>query len=254
MIDIHCHILPGLDDGARSLEEAIGIARVASAQGVTAIVATPHVRDDYPTQAAAMEARVTELNAALAHQEVAIEVLPGGELSLDRAMAMSDEELRHFRLGGRADVILLEAPLFGWRLDIPSFVVDLRARGIVPILAHPERNIDVAENPSRLRPIVEAGAYVQLTAASVDGTFGPAAQEAANRLIDLELAHVIASDAHHAEIRTFGLRTVYEVVRDERLARWLTMEMPGALIAGAEPPSRPSSGVTGRRWWRMTRG
>ena len=107
------------------------------------------------------------------------------------------------------------------------------------MLAHPERNAEVQEDPERLRPIVDAGVLVQLTAASVDGRLGRAQASASRALLDARLAHLIASDAHAPAIRAIGMTAAAEAVGDDALARWLTHDVPAALLAGAPVPERP---------------
>ena len=247
MIDLHCHVLPGVDDGVTTLGDAIELARAAAAEGVTAIAATPHVRDDYPTTADTMEAGVAALDAALTREGVDVRILPGGELAIDHVSKLDDAELRRFGLGGNPNLLLVEFPYYGWPLELGGLVLDLRTRGIVPLIAHPERNAEVRADPERLRPLVAGGAFVQVTAASVDGRLGARAQAGALQLVELGLAHVIASDAHHPSVRAFGIAAARDAVGDAALARWLTDDVPRALVAGAEPPPPPSeASVRGR--------
>ncbi len=110
MIDLHSHILPGLDDGAVDLADALEIARAAAADGITAIAATPHVREDYPTTADAMESGVRYLRAALEREGIGIELLPGGEVSLEQLDRLSHDELRRFGLAGNPSFLLIETP------------------------------------------------------------------------------------------------------------------------------------------------
>ncbi len=239
MIDLHCHVLPDVDDGVHTLAEAVELVRVAEAEGVTAIAATPHVRDDHPTDAATMEARVAELNAVLTDERVDVEILTGGELSLEHIARLPDDELRRFGLGGNPNLLLVEFPYYGWPVELAETVLELLSRGIVPLLAHPERSRASRDDPERLRPLVDAGAFVQLTAASVDGRLGPSAQTGAEQLLELELAHVIASDAHHPQVRAVGMSAAREAVGDEALGVWLTEAVPRALVDGEPPRPRP---------------
>jgi protein-tyrosine phosphatase len=118
-------------------------------------------------------------------------------------------------------------------------VFELRLRGFSVVLAHPERNYEVQERPQRLERLAESGVLMQLTAASLDGRLGPRAQKTARRLLDLELAHLIASDAHAPEIRRIGMTAATARLGDESLAHWLTDAMPAAIVAGAALPERP---------------
>src|SRR5256885_3331089 len=172
MIDLHSHILRGIDDGARSLEDSLEIARAAAEDGITVIAATPHVRDDWPTDAGVMEYRVAELRAELARTGIPLEVRPGGEIAVEWLARLSIDELSRFALGGNPRYLLVETPYYGWPLALADRLHSLRAAGITPVLAHPERNAEVRAHPGRLAELVEAGVLVQVTAASIDGRIG----------------------------------------------------------------------------------
>lgn len=239
MIDLHTHILPGLDDGSRTLADALEMAREAVAEGIRAVAATPHVRDDYPTDPESMEQGVAELRAALAEAAVPLDVLAGGEVALDRLVLLSEEDVARFGLGGNPDYLLLETPYYGWPLALPEQVRSLTARGVVPVLAHPERNPDVQRDPERLRPLVLMGALCQVTAASLDGRIGRQARRTGLTLVETGLAHLVASDAHTPDVRGVGLAAAAESVGDPALARWLTYGIPAAIVGGTELPPRP---------------
>jgi protein-tyrosine phosphatase len=241
VIDLHCHVLPDVDDGVRTIDEALDLCRAAAAEGVTAIAATPHVRDDFPTSVETMEARVALVNDALREAEIDVEVLPGAELALDFLPRLSDDEVRRFGLAGNPKLLLLELPYYGWPLDIGDVIFRLRTRGVVPLMAHPERSADACASPHLLRPLAEAGAYFQITSASLDGRLGRTAQANALRMLELGFAHVIASDAHHPGIREGGFAGARAAVGDDALADWLTEGVPAALVADETPPPRPAS-------------
>jgi protein-tyrosine phosphatase len=237
VIDLHTHILPGVDDGARTPAESIELARCAVADGTRIVAATPHVRDDYPTDAPTMEGLVRELRRALKEANVGLEVLPGAEIALERVRRLRPEAIRRFGLAGSDRYVLVEFPYAGWPLDLGMVILDLRAQGVTPVLAHPERNREVQAQPDRLRPFVEAGARVQVTAASVDGRLGRGAARAATDLLDLRLVHLLASDAHSASVREVGLSAALDVLGDSPLGRWLVVDAPGAVLAGEALPA-----------------
>ncbi|HKP17504.1 MAG TPA: CpsB/CapC family capsule biosynthesis tyrosine phosphatase [Gaiellaceae bacterium] len=242
MIDLHSHILRGVDDGARSLEQSLEIARAAVADGITAIAATPHVRDDWPTDAGVMEYRVAELRAELEQAQIPLDIRPGGEIALDWLVRMPEDELRRFALAGNPRYLLIEMPYFGWSLRLPDELFALVARGVTPVLAHPERNSAVQRDPARLRPLVDAGVLVQVTAASLDGRLGAAPRECGLRLIGAGLAHMLVSDAHHASVREVGLTAAANAVASAELAAWLTQDVPAAILSDTELPPRPQNG------------
>ena len=246
MIDLHSHILPGIDDGARTLEDSLAIARAAVGDGIVTIAGTPHVRDDWPTDPGLMEDRVAELRAELELTGIPLDVRTGGEIALDWLPRLAPEELRRFGLGGTR-YLLVETPYYGWPRDLLAQMLALQDQGFAPVLAHPERNADVAARPGLLLPLVDEGVVVQVTAASVDGRIGRRSFECARVLIREGLAHLIASDAHHASVREVGMAEAVKRVGDAGLARWLTREVPAAILAGAEIPPRPRV-LPGKRW------
>ncbi|HEY7692359.1 MAG TPA: CpsB/CapC family capsule biosynthesis tyrosine phosphatase [Gaiellaceae bacterium] len=245
MIDLHSHILRGIDDGARTLVDSLEIARAAAEDGITVIAGTPHVRDDWPTEAALMEDRVAELQAALDEAAIPLAVRRGGEIAIGWLDRLSADELRRFALGGSRH-LLVETPYHGWPHYLGDAVLALFDRGLTPVLAHPERNAEVQAHPERLVPLVEAGVLVQVTAASVDGRIGRQARDCGRRLVGDGLAHLLASDAHHASVRAVGLASAAKAAGGGALAEWLTVDVPAAILADEEIPPRPPSGRSGR--------
>lgn len=246
MIDLHSHVLPGVDDGPETMAGSLTLLRAAEAAGISRMAATPHVREDYPTTPETMHRLVGEVNAAAREAAIAVEVLPGAELDLVAAQELGDEELRSFGLGGNPRLLLLETPYHGWPLGLPDLVFRFAARGFSVVLAHPERNGDVQANASLLVPLVESGVLVQLTAASVDGRFGRRPQASARELLGANLAHLLATDAHAVELRQTGFAAAREELGDPELADWLTRGVPGALLEGSLLPPRPAARRTGR--------
>jgi protein-tyrosine phosphatase len=247
VIDLHSHILPGIDDGARSLEDSLDIARAAVAGGISVIAGTPHVRDDWPTDADVMERKVAELRAELQQAGIPLDVRPGGEIALDWLTRLPLDELRRFGLGGNPRYLLVETPYYGWPGDLAQRLFALRTAGITPVLAHPERNAAVQLHPGLLVRIVQSGVLVQVTAASVDGRIGRRAEDCGLALIELGLAHLLASDAHHASVRAVGMAAAAEAVGGGALAEWLTLEVPAAIVEDTRLPPRPEG--SRRRGW-----
>jgi len=240
MIDLHSHILHGVDDGAASLADSVEIARAAVADGITAIAATPHVRDDWPTDPSVMEERVAELRSELEERRVPLDLLTGAEIALDWLTRLGEDELRRFGLAGNPRYVLVETPYYGWPSALPDGLFALREAGFTPVLAHPERNLEVQAHPERLLGLVDGGVLIQVTAASVDGRIGKRPRECARRLLEGRLVHMIASDAHHAAVREVGLRTATQAVGGGALARWLTYDVPAAVVADEPIPQRPA--------------
>lgn len=245
MIDLHSHVLPGLDDGAADLDEAIRICEAAAADGTEVLAATPHVRSDYPTTPEQMESALREVQRAAAG---VVRVVPGGELDLDE-LARPPEELARFGLGGNPRWLLVETPYAGWPLDLADRLFRLRVAGFEAVLAHPERNYDVEQRPDLLAPLVAAGTLVQLTAASLEGRLGRRAKKCAFALLERGFAHLIASDAHAPELRGVGLGSAASALGDDDLARWLTQDVPRAILEDTPAPPRPGQKSRRRRWF-----
>jgi protein-tyrosine phosphatase len=236
VIDLHSHVLPGLDDGAADVDEALAICRAAAADGIEVLAATPHVRaHDYPTTPEQMEAAFASLSAAAGG---IVRLVPGGELDLEELRRPVDE-LRRFALAGNPRYLLIETPYLGWPLDISDRFFELRASGITPVLAHPERNTDVQQRPELLEPLVATGTLVQVTAGSVDGRLGRRARDCAAALLARDLVHLFASDGHGPSVRAIGMRAAADTLGDEDLARWLTVDIPRAIVDDTKLPPRP---------------
>jgi len=239
LIDLHSHILPGIDDGAQSLGDSLEIARSCVADGIEILAATPHVRDDYPTRAETMEQLVAELREALAAARIQLDLRSGGEIAVEWLERLRPEALQRFGLGGNPSYLLVEFPYYGWPLTLAERAFHLRLHSITVVLAHPERNGEVQGSPERLRGLVDGGALVQVTAASLDGRLGRRSEEAGHKLIERGLAHMIASDAHTTEVRGAGLAAAVKSVGDTEVARWLSYGVPRAILDGGSLPPRP---------------
>ena len=236
MIDLHSHVLPGVDDGAADLDDALAICAAAVADGIEVLAATPHVRSDYPTTPERMETALAELRGAAGDR---LRLVAGGELDLAE-LERPPEELRRFGLAGNPDMLLVETPYAGWPLDLADRLFRLKLAGFGAVLAHPERNRDVQERPDLLEQIVQGGTLVQLTAASLDGRFGAGAQQCSFTLLERGLAQLVASDAHSASVREIGMSAAVEAIGDANLARWLTEDVPRSILERTPVPPRPA--------------
>jgi protein-tyrosine phosphatase len=248
VIDLHTHILHGVDDGATSVDESLAMARGALADGVRVVAATPHVHEGSELDAAGIERAVAALREKLQDDGLELAVLTGAEVSIDTALALPAAELDALGLAGNPRYLLLETPYAGWRLDLADVVAELVEGGRQPVLAHPERNVAVQQRPDLLDGLVAGGALVQLTAQSLTGRFGASPKRTARALLERGTAHIVASDAHNAAHRPIELSSVFARL-DEPLARWLTSDVPQAIVAGAELPAPPRR----RSAWRRGR-
>ncbi len=189
-----------------------------------------------------MEAALECVRTAVAAAGIPLEVRGGAELAIEQLTGLDDADRARFGLGGNPRLVLIEYPYYGLPPSLAEHCARLRLEGVVPVIAHPERNEMIQTRPADLGGVVHAGGIVQLTAASVDGRLGRAAADCARRLLEFEFAHVIASDAHRPGVRQAGLAAAAKSVGDDALAHWLTSSVPGALLAGDELPPRPAPG------------
>ena len=235
MIDLHVHILPGLDDGCGSAAESVELARALASAGVRIAGATPHVSARYPTTASAAAGALAVARAAVADAGIDLAVVAGAEIALDRLQHLDDDDLRTFALGG-GDAVLVEFPDDAFLPGVGGMLDAVVRRGFRPVIAHPERNPVVQTAPHRLAGLVAAGCLVQVTAAALLRPHTPAGRAAAT-LVRTGLAHMLASDLHRPGSRP-SLADAGRVL-DRRLFVWLVDEVPAAVLSGSPLPPRP---------------
>ena len=244
MIDLHSHILPGLDDGPRTLEGSLELARAAVEQGTRTILATPHINDDESIDHRRIAAGLAVLRPALAAAEIPLEVLPGGEIAIWRLADLDESALHALALGG-GPYLLIESPFSPVVGAFEPLVLDLMIRsGHRVLLAHPERCPAFQREPARLERLVEAGVLVQITAGSMTGAFGNTVRRFTAQLLREGIAHVVSSDAHDAVKRPPGLTAGFadpgrELAGLEAQREWMTELAPRAILEGAPLPQRP---------------
>jgi protein-tyrosine phosphatase len=248
MIDLHAHILPGLDDGPSSVEDALAMARVASAAGTRAIATTAHVDHRFALEPADVAGARQALAQSLAEAGIELELLAGGEIAPARLADLDDEALRSFALGG-GPYVLLECPLSTGDAGLDHMIADLQRRGFGVLLGHPERSPALIRDPGKLAALTARGALAQVTTGSLAGVFGQVVQQAATAMLEQGLVHVLASDAHDAVRRTPDLRAGHAL--DDAQRTWMTVEAPAAIVAGQPLPDRPP--LPRRRKIRLTR-
>jgi protein-tyrosine phosphatase len=246
MIDLHCHLLPGIDDGPGTAEESVELGDAAFADGIRVAAATPHLRGDYPmVRAEELAARCEQLRTTFDAYCVPLEVVPAAEVSLSWAEEATEEELRLASYGQQGTDLLLETPYPPLPPDFERRIFELfTTRGIRVLLAHPERNPTFQHDPERLMELVRRDVLVQVTAHSLAGAARRSrSRRLAEALVQEGLAHVIASDSHGPR-RSLPMLSdavaVAESIAPER-ARWMVSDAPAAIIAGAPlvPPPLP---------------
>jgi len=242
VIDLHFHLLPGIDDGPSGEAQALDLARAAVAEGTTTVVATPHVSWRYPSNtAASIERAVDSMADLLAREQIPLRVLPGAEIALTRAADLPDEELTRLRLGGADGThLLVECPMSPSLAGFSDVLAHLRARGHRIVLAHPERCPAFQRDPAAYEAMVADGLLGQVTAGALVGRFGRPPQELGVRLVRDGLVAVVASDAHGVEPRGPSIRAELAQAGLESWATHLTHDAPLALLSGVPIPSPPA--------------
>lgn len=212
MIDIHCHILPGVDDGPANLEESLIMAKEAVEEGIKTIIATPHNRNNkYDNPKSHIINTVANLNSVLEKEKIPLTILPGQE---NRVFG---EILDGYRNGeiltlSNSNYLFIEFPSSSVPRYTEKLLYDIQIEGLTPIIVHPERNKELLDKPEILYNLVKNGALTQVTAASIAGYFGKSIQKFSRDLIGHNLTHFIASDAHDTKKRPFKLNESYELV------------------------------------------
>lgn len=234
MIDLHCHILPGVDDGALDLRDSAGMARQAAADGIEAICATPHIRHDHDVRIEEVAGRVEAVNAHLREEGVPVAVLQGGEVAETAVEALSEEELARVALGGGRWILLEPAP-GPLSETLEHRIRHLAERGHRTLIAHPERHLS-ADMFERIGRLIEAGALVQATA---DFFLRERFAAGMRALAEAGLVHVLSSDAHSSHGgRPVHLSAALEKLREiDALAPhvdWIAHTAPAAIARGDE--------------------
>jgi protein-tyrosine phosphatase len=242
LIDLHCHVLAGIDDGPATIEQSIALARAASSTGTRTIVATPHVNWRYRNDSTTIAPLVRETNAALARAGVTLEVLAGAEIAATSVIDLTGEQLAGLTLGP-GPWLLIECPFTSAAVGLDALLLDLHEHGFRVVLAHPERCPAFHRDRRSLESLVDAGALTSITAGSLTGRFGAGVQRFARALADAEMVHNVASDAHDADRRPPGIAAELNQAGLAALAGWLTEDVPGAILAGEQRlPARPAIG------------
>jgi protein-tyrosine phosphatase len=253
VIDLHCHLLPGLDDGPATLEDAVAMAEAAVDAGTELIVATPHVSFDYHNDAQRIRFAAQTLSARLHAMGIALDIRVGAEIALGRLLDIEDDELARLTLAGTS-WLLIEPPFSAVIAGIDTFLEQVQQLGYRILLAHPERCPAFHRDRSLLERVVDAGAFTSVTAASLTGGFGKAVQRFSFDLLHAGLVHNIASDAHDIDRRPPGIGEALGAEPVRPLATWLTESVPRAIVDDATIPPQPPVSREGNRSHRRRRG
>jgi len=253
-VDVHCHVLPGVDDGAPDLETSLTMLRAAAEAGTSAMIATPHQHPTrYPNQPGPLRAAFQLLTSARDERVAAGEQLPelhlGAEVHLDDGLVERLEAGELLTLAGGRHVLLELPDVFPTRA-VEQLLYELQVAGFSPVLAHPERVGQLARDPRLVERFVRLGALTQVTAHSVSGRFGPECRALTQRLLEARLVHLVASDAHDLVRRTTPLaeaRAAVVEAFDEGEALRLFEQNPRAILTGSDLLAPPSRGLEPER-------
>jgi protein-tyrosine phosphatase len=256
MIDVHVHILPDLDDGASDMEISIQMARMAAEDGIRTLVATPHVmRGAFDNNKEDILREVAVLNDLLVQEGIPLKVLPGAEYYLEPDLSGQLIQGELLPLGGSGRYLLVELP----SALVPDYTVqvlyELQLAGVVPVIAHPERNSGFLRDPELLTDLVGRGCLAQVTAASVIGLFGRGIKKAALDFIRRGLVQVLATDAHSIRGRAPVLGAAAAEVKrvcGEDMAQALVKDNPQRILDGLA--LEPMTIMSKRSWWQRMLG
>jgi protein-tyrosine phosphatase len=253
VIDLHCHVLPGIDDGPQTFEESLLLAHAAASAGTRTLVATPHVSWEYSNRAETIARLADELNERLRGEGVELEIRTGAEIAMTRAGDIAPAELSRLTLaGGRW--LLVEPPFTPVASGLDLVIADLQKHGYRVVLAHPERCPALHRDRSMLERLVESGVLGSLTAGSLDGKFGAEVRRFSLELVRDRLVHNVASDAHDHSHRPPTIAGEIERAGLGALAEWFTEAVPTAILTGGVIPPRPEVETPARRGMRWLPG
>lgn len=216
MIDIHCHILPCLDDGAKDLDETIAMAKRATEEGITKIIATPHFKKrEYENSKEKILQTVEMVNREISQAKIPLTILPGQEPRIDGELLQDYNKGEILSLNNGGKYLFIEFPSGHVPRYAEQLLFDIQLNRLTPVIVHPERNSEILENPDLLYRFVRNGACTQITASSVTGHFGKKIKKFSLQLVEYNLTHFLASDAHNLSTRPFRMKEAYDVLVKE---------------------------------------
>jgi len=254
LIDLHCHILPGVDDGPSYDEGSLKMAECAVADGIHTLVATPHAFNGiYHNPLPHTLMHIARLKKIIIEKQIPIDIRPGAEVRIHQGMDRSVKEGETASINDTGHYILVEFPHNMILPGARDALFQLFLNGITPVLAHPERNLALQRNPDILSDLVNMGCLVQLTAMSITGELGRDAMAFSHFLLKQRQAHVIATDSHNAESRPPILSSAVEVTAhilgDTKAAEAMVKEIPQIILEGKHFNPPETVKTSKRLWW-----
>ncbi|HIJ57209.1 MAG TPA: protein-tyrosine phosphatase [Deltaproteobacteria bacterium] len=255
MIDIHCHILPGLDDGPLDIAESISMAKQAVADGIHTLVATPHtLNDKYLNPHSRINKAIEQFQSVLSEEQLGLKICPGSDVHVCSGLTEKVMEGEVYTINNRMHHLLVEFPVHAIPEGSRDELFKLRLNGITPIITHPERNLIFQYNMDVLHDLINMGCLIQVTAMSITGDFGREAMESVHKMLQLRLAHIIASDAHSSDRRppilSHAVEVAATILQNESEAMAMVSDRPQAVIDG-EDVVVPEALKPKKRWWEV---
>lgn len=215
MNDTHCHILPGVDDGAETMDDAVAMARLAEEEGIRTIVSTPHFNSQFMNTGPDILKRVHALNQELNRQHIDVHVLPGQETRIYGELLQGLQNGDVLTVGNNTEYVLVEFPSD----SVPSYAsqlfYEIQMAQYTPVIVHPERNSELRRDPAILYEFAKRGAILQVTAPSVIGAYGSKIQKFVYEMIEADLVHLIASDCHNTSKRSFHMKEAHRMIEQK---------------------------------------
>ncbi len=243
-VDIHCHCLPGIDDGPETIDESLALCRALVRDRITTVIATPHQlgRFNRENNASKIREKVRSLNSELRNNNIALNVVAGGDVRIDERICQLIKDDEVLSLADGRKYILLEPPDRIY-IDIEPLLSELADMGIKAIISHPERHPILAVKPQLMVKWIERQASIQITAGSLQGRFGPLAKKASWQLLGSGAPLLVATDSHNTGSRCPCMRAAFELIRaklGERTARLACVENPLRVLEGRDILTVPS--------------
>jgi len=237
LIDLHCHILPNIDDGSQSLSQSLAMARLAVKDGIHSIVATPHTLNGvYTNPAEEVTIHVDNLQKVFSKNNIQLQLYPGAEIQLCPDMLERINSGEACTINNSKKYLLLELPSQTIPKGIRDEIFTLKLNGITPIITHPERNSIIQHDPDILYELVNRGALVQITAMSITGDFGDFVKKTVEIMLKQRLVHVIASDAHSHDNRppllSHAVEIAAKILGSSEEAKYMVSDTPSAILSG----------------------
>lgn len=241
-VDIHCHILPGIDDGAPTMADSLEMAAMASADGIGTIIATPHASHEYPPRPVEeLFERIASLQAEIDRLQIPLRILPGADVQITESLPALVRQRKILTLADTGRYILLELP-HDIYVPLDGLMAELKRNGTRSVLSHPERNRGIRTNLGLVEPLIERGCLMQVTAGSILGEFGRDSKAAALHMINHRQVHFVATDSHSPKHRKPLLHAAYQAVAsmtEPAYADQIFKQFPAALAEGK--PIRPGN-------------